>query len=100
MKIAVIGGTGLIGSQVVKNLNAAGHEAVPLTAAAREAREELGRRHPDVYKLIRNLLEPRLTQYGRLRLRSAQDRQQVRVEVMLALLELDRTAAPPRQLRH
>ncbi|MBA2951807.1 SDR family oxidoreductase [Streptomyces himalayensis] len=29
MKIAVIGGTGLIGSKVVKNLNAAGHEAVP-----------------------------------------------------------------------
>ncbi|MFC9431003.1 SDR family oxidoreductase [Streptomyces sp. NPDC056987] len=29
MKVAVIGGTGLIGSQVVKNLNAAGHEAVP-----------------------------------------------------------------------
>jgi uncharacterized protein YbjT (DUF2867 family) len=29
MKCAVIGGTGLIGSQVVKNLNAAGHEAVP-----------------------------------------------------------------------
>ncbi|MFF2807940.1 SDR family oxidoreductase [Streptomyces sp. NPDC058000] len=29
MKIAVIGGTGLIGSQVVKNLNTAGHEAVP-----------------------------------------------------------------------
>ncbi|MGW7041857.1 SDR family oxidoreductase [Streptomyces avermitilis] len=29
MKIAVIGGTGLIGSQVVRNLNAAGHEAVP-----------------------------------------------------------------------
>jgi uncharacterized protein YbjT (DUF2867 family) len=29
MKIAVIGGTGLIGSQVVKNLNAAGHAAVP-----------------------------------------------------------------------
>lgn len=29
MKIAVIGGTGLIGSQVVKNLDAAGHEAVP-----------------------------------------------------------------------
>ncbi|MEV6296158.1 SDR family oxidoreductase [Streptomyces sp. NPDC051896] len=29
MKISVIGGTGLIGSQVVKNLNAAGHEAVP-----------------------------------------------------------------------
>lgn len=29
MKIAVIGGTGLIGSQVVKNLNDAGHEAVP-----------------------------------------------------------------------
>ncbi|MCW8123032.1 MULTISPECIES: SDR family oxidoreductase [Streptomyces] len=29
MKIAVIGGTGLIGSQVVENLNAAGHEAVP-----------------------------------------------------------------------
>ncbi|MEU2358190.1 NAD(P)H-binding protein [Streptomyces misionensis] len=29
MKIAVIGGTGLIGAQVVKNLNAAGHEAVP-----------------------------------------------------------------------
>jgi uncharacterized protein YbjT (DUF2867 family) len=29
MKIAVIGGTGLIGSQVVKNLNAAGHQAVP-----------------------------------------------------------------------
>ncbi|WP_413799021.1 SDR family oxidoreductase [Streptomyces iranensis] len=28
MKFAVIGGTGLIGSQVVKNLNAAGHEAV------------------------------------------------------------------------
>ncbi|MGW4688387.1 SDR family oxidoreductase [Streptomyces sp. NPDC004244] len=29
MKFAVIGGTGLIGSQVVKILNAAGHEAVP-----------------------------------------------------------------------
>ncbi|MET8138009.1 NAD(P)H-binding protein [Streptomyces sp. NPDC005251] len=29
MKFAVIGGTGLIGSQVVKNLNAVGHEAVP-----------------------------------------------------------------------
>ncbi|MER6075602.1 NAD(P)H-binding protein [Streptomyces sp. NPDC001817] len=29
MKIAVIGGTGLIGSQVVKDLNTAGHEAVP-----------------------------------------------------------------------
>ncbi|MFJ9852846.1 SDR family oxidoreductase [Streptomyces sp. NPDC101150] len=29
MKLAVIGGTGLIGSQVVKNLNASGHEAVP-----------------------------------------------------------------------
>ena len=29
MKIAVIGGTGLIGSQVVKLLGAAGHEAVP-----------------------------------------------------------------------
>ncbi|MGW3916064.1 SDR family oxidoreductase [Streptomyces sp. NPDC005070] len=29
MKFAVIGGTGLIGSQVVKNLKAVGHEAVP-----------------------------------------------------------------------
>jgi uncharacterized protein YbjT (DUF2867 family) len=29
MKFAVMGGTGLIGSQVVKNLNAAGHQAVP-----------------------------------------------------------------------
>ncbi|MEV0700097.1 NAD(P)H-binding protein [Saccharopolyspora sp. NPDC050389] len=29
MKIAVIGGTGLIGSKVVKILNASGHEAVP-----------------------------------------------------------------------
>lgn len=29
MKVAVIGGTGLIGSQVVKLLNASGHEAVP-----------------------------------------------------------------------
>jgi uncharacterized protein YbjT (DUF2867 family) len=29
MKIAVIGGTGLIGSQVVRLLNASGHEAVP-----------------------------------------------------------------------
>jgi uncharacterized protein YbjT (DUF2867 family) len=29
MKIAVIGGTGLVGSQVVKVLNANGHEAVP-----------------------------------------------------------------------
>ncbi|MFE3496733.1 SDR family oxidoreductase [Streptomyces sp. NPDC059169] len=29
MRFAVIGGTGLIGSQVVKVLNAAGHEAVP-----------------------------------------------------------------------
>ncbi|MFJ1652811.1 SDR family oxidoreductase [Streptomyces sp. NPDC088337] len=31
MKCAVIGGTGLIGSQVVKKLNAAGHEAAPLS---------------------------------------------------------------------
>ncbi len=31
MKLAVIGGTGLIGSQVVKILNASGHEAVPHT---------------------------------------------------------------------
>ncbi|GHH83560.1 LysR family transcriptional regulator [Streptomyces sulfonofaciens] len=29
MEIAVLGGTGLIGSQVVKKLNAAGHRAVP-----------------------------------------------------------------------
>ncbi|MEO3752964.1 NAD(P)H-binding protein [Streptomyces sp. B6B3] len=29
MRIAVIGGTGLIGSQVVRDLTAAGHEAVP-----------------------------------------------------------------------
>ncbi|MFJ8852620.1 SDR family oxidoreductase [Streptomyces sp. NPDC102437] len=29
MKLAVIGGTGLIGAQVVKDLNSAGHEAVP-----------------------------------------------------------------------
>ncbi|MFI9626480.1 SDR family oxidoreductase [Streptomyces sp. NPDC052042] len=29
MKVAVIGGTGLIGSQVVQKLNAAGHKAVP-----------------------------------------------------------------------
>ncbi|GAA2724551.1 MULTISPECIES: NAD(P)H-binding protein [Streptomyces] len=29
MKFAVIGGTGLIGSRVVQNLNAAGHRAVP-----------------------------------------------------------------------
>ncbi|MGW5649013.1 SDR family oxidoreductase [Saccharopolyspora sp. NPDC003752] len=29
MKIAVLGGTGLIGSQVVKILNASGHQAVP-----------------------------------------------------------------------
>jgi uncharacterized protein YbjT (DUF2867 family) len=29
MRFAVIGGTGLIGSQVVRKLNAAGHEAVP-----------------------------------------------------------------------
>ncbi|ANN18399.1 LysR family transcriptional regulator [Amycolatopsis orientalis] len=29
MKFAIIGGTGLIGSQVVRNLNDAGHEAVP-----------------------------------------------------------------------
>ena len=29
MKVAVIGGTGLIGSRVVKVLNASGHEAVP-----------------------------------------------------------------------
>ena len=29
MKIAVIGGTGLIGSQVVRILNASGHVAVP-----------------------------------------------------------------------
>ncbi|WP_395292254.1 SDR family oxidoreductase [Kitasatospora hibisci] len=33
MKFAVIGGTGLIGSQVVKKLNAAGHEAVPHSQA-------------------------------------------------------------------
>jgi uncharacterized protein YbjT (DUF2867 family) len=33
MKIVVIGGTGLIGSQVVKILNASGHEAVPHSPA-------------------------------------------------------------------
>ncbi|MFI6003178.1 hypothetical protein ACIA98_22655 [Streptomyces sp. NPDC051366] len=70
-----------------------------LMAAARDAREELGRRHPDLYKLIRNLLEPHLTRYGRLRLRNAQDRQQARGQVMLALLESERAAAPPRQVR-
>ena len=34
MKIAVIGGTGLIGSQVVKILNAGGHDAVPHSPAS------------------------------------------------------------------
>lgn len=34
MKIAVIGGTGLIGSQVVKMLSAGGHEAVPHSPAS------------------------------------------------------------------
>jgi uncharacterized protein YbjT (DUF2867 family) len=34
MKIAVIGGTGLIGSQVVRILAAAGHEAVPQSPAS------------------------------------------------------------------
>jgi uncharacterized protein YbjT (DUF2867 family) len=34
MKIAVIGGTGLIGSQVVKILNAAGHQAVPYSPSS------------------------------------------------------------------
>lgn len=34
MKIAVIGGTGLIGSQVVKILQAAGHDAVPSSPAS------------------------------------------------------------------
>jgi uncharacterized protein YbjT (DUF2867 family) len=34
MKIAVIGGTGLIGSQVVQILNASGHEAVPSSPAS------------------------------------------------------------------
>ena len=34
MKIAVIGGTGLIGSQVVRILNAQGHEAVPLSPSS------------------------------------------------------------------
>ena len=29
MKLTIIGGTGLIGSQVVQKLTAAGHEAVP-----------------------------------------------------------------------
>ncbi|HZP15467.1 MAG TPA: NAD(P)H-binding protein, partial [Nocardioides sp.] len=33
MKFAVIGGTGLIGSQVVRNLDAAGHQAVPHSLA-------------------------------------------------------------------
>lgn len=33
MRIAVIGGTGLIGSQVVGKLNAAGHQAVPLATS-------------------------------------------------------------------
>ena len=35
MKIAVIGGTGLIGSRVVKILNASGHEAVPHSPSTR-----------------------------------------------------------------
>ncbi len=34
MKLAVIGGTGLIGSQVVRILNASGHEAVPHSPAS------------------------------------------------------------------
>jgi uncharacterized protein YbjT (DUF2867 family) len=34
MKLAVIGGTGLIGSQVVKILNVSGHEAVPQSPAS------------------------------------------------------------------
>src|SRR3954468_18690475 len=34
MKIVVIGGTGLIGSKVVTNLNGQGHEAVPASPAS------------------------------------------------------------------
>jgi uncharacterized protein YbjT (DUF2867 family) len=33
MKLTVIGGTGLIGSQVVQKLTAAGHETVPAAPA-------------------------------------------------------------------
>ena len=38
MKIAVFGGTGLIGSKVVGKLNAAGHEAVPHSQSTRGER--------------------------------------------------------------
>ncbi|MBY8856815.1 NAD(P)H-binding protein [Nocardia sp. CA2R105] len=34
MKVAVMGGTGLIGSQVVKDLTAAGHQAVPYSLSS------------------------------------------------------------------
>ncbi|MFD7027446.1 hypothetical protein ACFWAR_05355 [Streptomyces sp. NPDC059917] len=62
-------------------------EKALLTAAARDAREELGRRHPDLYRLVRNLLDPHLTRYGRLRLRTDQDRRQLRGRVMDALTD-------------
>ncbi|HEY7265435.1 MAG TPA: hypothetical protein VH589_28630 [Trebonia sp.] len=41
MKLTIIGGTGLIGSQVVQKLTAAGHQAVPATLSLRLWRRTL-----------------------------------------------------------
>jgi nucleoside-diphosphate-sugar epimerase len=65
MKLAVMGGTGLIGSQVVKMLNAGGHEAVPQSPStegtcqrpgpARGAQRRRRSRQPDVLAHLRHV---------------------------------------------
>lgn len=56
-----------------------------LSEAIRTAREELVRRHPDLYQVIRDVLAPHETRYGRLTLRTPHQRHEVRDEAILAL---------------
>ncbi|MCY0928050.1 hypothetical protein OTB20_17990 [Streptomyces sp. H27-H1] len=75
-------------------------EKALLTAAARDAREELARRHADLYRLVRNHLDPHLTRYGRMRLRTDQDRKQLRGRVTDALADAVRQTPSTSHVEH
>jgi uncharacterized protein YbjT (DUF2867 family) len=87
MQLTVIGGTGLIGSQVVQKLTAAGHQAVPAPAAplqpmasADVADAVAGTAAGPPLRAIRNVAGPDvfpLDEIGRLTLAAQQDNRTV-----------------------